>query len=182
MKKLLAVAVLTVLVGVPIAGIAYASTLKTWTTHEALTSTDLNSNFAHIHTTMVGGHGARLTNSDVSSSAAIAHTKMATPGLLPKAWVMTGSGCTGDGGSSQPCTISKQWPTGFFSGVTYTPTGEFRFTFTYARADAVYFAVPILVGGAAPDCSFDLGDSTVTYARVICTASTGSVGLLFFDD
>jgi hypothetical protein len=81
-----------------VAVVSYGGSIKVWVA-EALRYVDLNANFAHIHNTMVGGHGARLVDADVSASAAIAHSKLATPALVPKAWVQVAS-C-----ASNPCTI-----------------------------------------------------------------------------
>src|SRR3990172_5536886 len=86
--------------------VALAGSIKRWSSTETFTSTDINANFTHIHKTMVGGHGARLVNADVSSSAAIAHSKVATPALLSKAWANIAS-CDGSQASdSLTCTLS----------------------------------------------------------------------------
>lgn len=69
-----------------IPAVAAASTIKTWSGGETVRATDLNANFSHLHSNLGHGHGAVITNSDVSASAAIAHTKLATPTLVPKAW------------------------------------------------------------------------------------------------
>lgn len=84
-----------------ITGAAFGSAIKTWAFNESIKSTDLNSALSHIHGLMVGGHGARLVNADVSAGAAIAHTKLATPGLVPKAWASIAN-CGAD-----PCTINS---------------------------------------------------------------------------
>lgn len=89
-------------------GTAVASTIKVWSTGETLKASDLNSNFAHIHNAMVGGHGARLVNGDVSATAAIAHSKLATPALVPKAWGVVGLGgaCLGAAAAGTACTVN----------------------------------------------------------------------------
>lgn len=81
--------------------------IKVWSAGEYITSTDINANFAHIHNQMVGGHGGRLVNADVSNSAAISHSKLATPSLLPKAWAVidTCAGTTDGGLTPQLCTM-----------------------------------------------------------------------------
>lgn len=63
---------------------ASATGLKVWVSGETPTIGDLNANFSHIHNTMVGGHGARLTNSDVATNAAIASSKLADGTWIPK--------------------------------------------------------------------------------------------------
>jgi hypothetical protein len=84
-------------------GLALASAIKVWTTGETLRSADLNAVLAHIHNNMVGAHGARLTNADVNASAAIAHSKLQTPALIPKAWAIVHDACSVTVGD--PCSI-----------------------------------------------------------------------------
>ena len=98
-----------------IAGVATASSIKVWYAGETLTTTDLNANFAHIHATMVGGHGPKLIDADVASNAAISHAKLATPTLVLKQWgrvLVSGATCsiTGLGapsGSSASCAYGS---------------------------------------------------------------------------
>lgn len=72
MKKMLpALAVALVL-----SFIAWGNPIKTWIPGDIITAADLNSALGHIHTTMVGGHGARLVNADVASNAAISLSKI----------------------------------------------------------------------------------------------------------
>ena len=142
-------------------GLADAGTIKTWTTGEVLTSTDINANFQHIHNTMVGGHGARLRNADVASSAAIAHSKMATPGLLPKAWAVVSS-C-----SSSPCTVTES---SGISTVTRASAGNYTVTFSVVRADAniAVFASAFTNSGdlASPRCM--VGNVSAVGVNVLC--------------
>lgn len=123
-----------------ITGAVLAGTIKTWSSGETLNASDLNANFQHIHNTMVGGHGARLVNSDVSASAGIAHSKLATPALVPKAWALVASDCT-----ASPCTITVG---SGISSVTRSGTGLYTITFTNARVDANYLVI-VNGGGAA---------------------------------
>jgi hypothetical protein len=89
---------LIVALAVPL--LAAAGAIATFQDGYSLKAQDLNTNFQHIHSTMVGGHGARLVNSDVSANAGISHSKLATPQLVPKAWAESGVPCTAstDGG------------------------------------------------------------------------------------
>ncbi len=113
-----------------ITGVVNASAIKTWTT-ETLRYSDLNSNFEHIHNTMVGGHGARLVNSDVSASAAIAHSKLATPALVPKLFAFTSNSaaCAAD-----PCSVAV---TSGITSINWVSTGIYTVNFA-ARANANY--------------------------------------------
>lgn len=66
---------------------ASAGAIKSWSSGETLHSADLNANFNHIHNLMVGGHGARLVDADVSASASIAQSKVANlSGRASIAW------------------------------------------------------------------------------------------------
>lgn len=99
MKKLGMLAVLL------IALTASAAGLKVWVSGEQVTITDLNANFSHIHNVMVGGHGARLVNADVSASAGIASTKLADGPAIPKGlgYVDNGAGSA----CSATCTVTN---------------------------------------------------------------------------
>jgi hypothetical protein len=79
--------------------VAVASPIKVWIQGDALTSADLNANFQHIHNLMVGSHGPRLVDGDVSSSAGIKYSKMESQNPVARAWGTLhcpagGAGCT----------------------------------------------------------------------------------------
>lgn len=112
-----------------IGGVAAAGAIKTFTT-ETLTASDLNTVLQHIHNAMVGGHGARLVNADVSASAAISHSKLATPALVPKAFAAVLAAC-----GSSPCTVASS---SGVSAITRASAGSYTVTFTNARANANY--------------------------------------------
>lgn len=109
---------------------ALAGPIHTWSVGEVITSVDLNAALSHIHGTMVGGHGPRLVNSDVSGSAAIAHTKLAGPSLIPKVWANVD--CETTPGSCPILAGSG------VSSVTYSGTGDYSVNLTTARTNAVY--------------------------------------------
>lgn len=129
-----------ILAAVLLAAVASAGSIKVWTTGEYITAATINANFAHIHNLMVGGHGPRLVNADVSGSAAISHSKLATPALLPKAWVTVSTVC-----SSGTCTMADN--SGIASvayvGVTDggTDVGDYSATFVTPRANANYAVI-----------------------------------------
>lgn len=127
MMKRHAPTILAVLVA---AAFTMAGPIHTWTTGEVITSSDLNANFSHIHNTMVGGHGPRLMNSDVSSGAAISHSKLATPALIPKVWAQVD--CTT---VSNTCSLTSG---SGVSSVTWNSAGSTTITFSAARANVNY--------------------------------------------
>lgn len=151
-----------------LAGLAGAGSIKVWSAGEYITSTDINANFAHIHNQMVGGHGARLINADVSASAAISHAKLATPALVPKIWVTTDS-CAGatDGGSGGTCTLLDS---SGVTSVTAGTTGNYTVTFP-ARGSANYGVLVnshTSLGGCSP------GARTATTVAVFCWNSANA--------
>lgn len=124
MNKALKIAAFWAVLG----GVAWAS-LKVWSTGEIIRSTDLNANFSELNTTKVGGT-VKLTNSDVSTSAAIAHSKLATPALLPKAFAAVNSTC-----NSSPCTLTSSSKV---TTITRSGDGAYAVTLAYAPANASF--------------------------------------------
>lgn len=97
--------------------------IKTWSSGETLTSSDLNANFAHIHSTMVGGHGGRLVNADVNASAAISSSKLANGLGIAKSFVFIADAC-----GATPCTMINAFNV---TGVTRTSAGVYVATMPY---------------------------------------------------
>lgn len=67
-----------------VATVAVGASIVTWLPGDTLTVAQLNSNFSHIHSTMVGGHGPRLVDSDVNASANIDIAKLSSSEGLPR--------------------------------------------------------------------------------------------------
>jgi hypothetical protein len=114
---------------------ANATSIYSWSSGEVLTSAQLNSNFAHIHNSMVGGHGARLVDSDVSASAAISSSKLAARYLIPTAWAKVGAGVTAC--SAGTCTLDDS---GGSPSVAFVSTGVYTITLQ-AQSDTTYAVV-----------------------------------------
>lgn len=147
------------------AGMAGASTIHTWASGDTVNAADLNANFNHIHNTMVGGHGARLVNADVSSTAAVAHSKLATPALVPKAWAYVAS-CGAD-----PCTI------GASSGVTTinrAGAGHYQITLTANRLDALYGVLLTARGAGTFYCTALTLAATPQHIDLQCQDAAGT--------
>lgn len=159
---------LFILGAVLLAAVAGAGSIKVWSTGEYITSTDLNANFAHIHNQMVGGHGARLVNADVSNSAAISHSKLATPALVPKAWAVIDT-CVGstDGGAGSTCTVPDK---SVVTSVTVGATGTYTVNFP-ARANANY---GVLVNSHTALSSCGPTSRSTTSAGVYCWNSSNN--------
>lgn len=175
MKKRIVVAAVSL-----VALVALAGPIKTWSAGEVIAASDLNANFQHIHNLMVGGHGARLVNGDVSASAAISHSKLATPALIPKA--MGGIYTPCDGGT---CTWNVN--SGFTSTITRSTAGQYTVTFSSARANANYVPVANLVGDTVNSYTgmncWPNGTYTTTTFTINCARTVPDGGSLrFFDD
>lgn len=121
--------------------IAYAGSIKTWSNGEVIQSTDLNTTLAHIHTAAE----ASITNAKVSTGAAIAHSKLATPALIPKVWAVVALCTTGT------CTI--QADSGINTVVAGVTDGEYTIDFDTDRANANYATFITTNGAVSTFCS-----------------------------
>lgn len=99
------------------------------------TAACLNNSFAHIHNSMNS-----LKDANLSSSAAISHSKLATPALLPKAWAISDTGpCDGAAAvDTVTCTLGDSAKvTSIKSSGT---AGTYRVTLSYNPTDT-HFAI-----------------------------------------
>lgn len=141
---------------------AIGGSIKTWSSGEVLTASDLNATFQHIHNSMVGGHGARLVNADVNASAAISHSKLATPGLIPKGWVWTPTTCT-----AGTCALTVN-SGATISAVAWNSTGNYGVNLSPTRANANYALIVTPVG-------------TAVFCRTSATPTIGGVIVFCYD-
>jgi hypothetical protein len=128
-------------------GPAYA--IKVWNSSETILVADLNSNFSTVNTAAT----ALVTNAKVDANAAIAHTKLATPSLVPKAWAVVAN-CTAD-----PCT--KNEGTSKIGSVNWTSTGIMTVNLSGTWANA-YVGVLITPINAADRQCWATSTSTTT--------------------
>lgn len=177
MKKYLPHLLLVLLLAVPVT----ASAIKVWVTGETLRAADLNANFAHIHNTKVGD-GTLLVNADVSSSAAIAHSKLATPALVPKIFGLAAGATSVLGCTASPCTLYAN--TGLTS-TTRSGVGTYVFTFP-ARANVDY--VTFLTAYHTVSAVFCVAQArTTTTVTAVCADAAGAatdaaVSFMIMDD
>lgn len=160
-----------------LAGTVWGGAIKSWTTGETLRSADLNTNFEHLHNTMVGGHGARLVNADVSTTAAIAHSKFASPGLVPKTWVYISAVC-----NASPCTIGADVDV---TDVTRSGVGVYQVNFTSTKSNANYAMLVSYNNNIDYNCVGDVPGTA--NMRVSCfntagAAADGMFSVLIMDD
>lgn len=143
---------------------AFGGSIKTWSAGEYITATDLNAALAHLHTNLGHGHGPVIINSDINASAAIAHSKMATPALLPKAFgniTCSGAGCS----------------SGDTNGITSTArTSAGVYTVTIpARANTSFTVLVSSTLNTTADAACHAWVATTSTIAVRCiTASTGA--------
>lgn len=168
-----------------------SSAIHVWVDGDVLSTADINSNFSHIHGLMVGGHGARLINADVSASAGISHSKLATPGVLPKSIFVIGSSITPCAAGT--CTLTAS--AGIIPTVTWNSTGNYTVTLPVARTDIHWFvtATPKYCNASTGGCycNIQTGTSTtvatiqcfgVTVAGPAIAAANTVVGVAIFDN
>lgn len=137
--------------------IGFAGAIKSWSTGNTLSVSDINGNFQHIHNAMVGGHGARLVDADVSSSANIGFTKVQNGRGIARAWAEVASTCTCPG----TCTIAESMNV---SSISCAATGVYTATLSYTATDAVFAVIANTAGTSGNKCE---GVSTSTTTATI---------------
>lgn len=144
--------------------------MVTWNAGDYLTTSDLNNAMAHLHNTFSAG----ITNSMISSNAAISHTKMATPALLPKAWGVVGLAGVCDAGAAAGtnCTIDED------SQVTAVQSsgtaGLYRVNLDYTPANA-NFVVLANSGTADRFCEVVSPATSTPHFQIRCRDSAGAL-------
>jgi len=141
---------------------SWAGSIKTWSSAETLTASDLNANFAHVH----AQSEAEIVNADVSSSAAISHEKLATPALLPKAWALVKTTCSGD-----PCTITES---SGISAVNWSATGSYTATLSYGNSDADVGVLITALRGSATNVFCQVTDITGSVITFVCSSDASA--------
>lgn len=133
--------------------------IKSWQAGETVTGADLNAALAHIHSKMVGGHGARLVNADIVVGT-IGSDKLASYRYIPRAYATIATGCAG------ACTISEGngIASAAVAGSTMTVTIN---TAVYNPTDSVY---TVIVDGTnnTPGTHCKLGARAATTFTVLC--------------
>lgn len=151
------------------AALAFAGPVTTWASGDVITASAISANFTHIHATMVGGHGPRLMNSDVNASAAISHSKLATPALLPKVW--------GTINAYSDAGISVAASSGV-SSATYSGAGQYTVNLSTTRSNAVYGVVVSAQTGGSGHCGYDSRTTSSFTVQCILVPVDGGVAAL----
>lgn len=148
---------------VPFVRNAYATSLKVWSQGEVVKYSDLNGNFQTVNNATL--NVAQVVDANVSATAAIAHSKLKTPALVPKAWAFT----TGGDCASSPCTIGAS---SGVTSITRTGTGVYVVTWTTTRADNLYAVLVTAQSTAGKWCMMASG--TTSAATINCYTATAS--------
>lgn len=169
----------TICIGITLVGVglgiltsspAVAQTLHAWSTGEVLRAADLNANFTALKNGKVGS-GVTLTNADVSSVAAIAHSKLATAALVPKAWAVVTANCTGSAALGTACTLGDS--SQVTSITTNAFTGQFQLRLAYTPANA-NFAILVTTRTATSVCMANQTSTSNPHAIIQCFDYAGA--------
>lgn len=148
--------------------VAYANPIKTWLSGDIITAADLNSALGHIHTTMVGGHGPRLTNADVASGAAISVTKLQNgPTVTARAWAKLT--CT------TSCTTSTSFGTTWASGNPTTGV-----TLSFAPSCASGAPVAVVSSDRSGSVCYSSGPDAAGFIVFTCTTQPVNPNIIIF--
>lgn len=160
--KLNVAAVMTFLL---VSACALGGAIKVWNTGDVLTPSDLNANFSHIHNLMVGGHGPRLVDADVSNTAAISTTKLAAGALIPRAWGNVTTVC-----SAGTCTSAS---TSGVTSITFVATGRYLVTLSAIR-NATFMNIANTLDAATSNQCHGIAPLSTTTFEVNCFTAAGA--------
>ena len=168
-----------ILIAALFAGLSFAGAIKRFAPGQAMSASSVNANFKHLHDTMVGQHGARLVDADVSPDAGITYNKLASHELLTKAWYFCGTGTTTIAGTD--CTNTAGSGTNYpvyISLCEASPTaagadGNYRCYFNTNRPNATY---GVIVTATQNDVECEVLSKTVGYFDLFCFVSPGASG------
>lgn len=152
----------------------------TWTNGSQLTATQLNDTVAHLHNTFSAG----IIDAHISTSAAIAHTKLATPALVAKAVLTTSTACVGGGAAGTDCTTDVEQSRflstsgGAGSGNSALEatgvTGLYALTLAYTPTDDD-FIVLVTSGSSSVWCSVATKAITAPHFQISCEDDTSTL-------
>lgn len=137
-----------------------APSFTTWSANQKLTSTDLNNTMAHLHNTFSGN----IDDTMISTAAAIQHSKLQYPILVPKAAAYVAPNCT-----TASCTLAF---TSRIATIARSGAGNYIVTLTYTAPNNVFGIVTTpATGGTAITC-ISTAVSTSTYG-IACVDAAG---------
>lgn len=105
---------------------AFAPAMTTFSSGNVLTASALNANFQHLDNWANGN----IVNANISATAAISHSKLATPGLMPKAWAQVGTLC-----AAGTCTLDENTSV---TSIAWSAAGDYNVTLAYTPINAAF--------------------------------------------
>lgn len=156
--------------------VAFAHTgspaMVTWQDGDQLNATDLNNALAHLHNTFTNG----IIDANISSSAAISHSKLATPPLVSKAYLSTITVCAGGGAAGTDCASVESSGFDTVTGAAEAAgvTGVYRFNLNYTPA-TTNFAVLVTSFTSSLYCSANTTSVSKPHFKVNCYDAAGSL-------
>lgn len=148
--------------------------LTTFTSGNVLTAAQLNDNFSHLHNTLSAG----IVNANISTSAAIAHSKLATPALVPKAFAYLVTACNlAAAADTVTCTLDDS--SGVSSVKSSGTTGTARVTLSYTPTNAA-FAVLATANSTEGYCNTLTHQTAAPNFVVVCRDNAGVATALAF--
>lgn len=149
---------------------------------DTLTAAGLNQAINHVHNTF-----GNIVDGHLASNAAISHSKMAVPALLPKAAaVFSGGFMSGSGPYTySSCSVAGSCALNYASRITSvtrtTTAGNYDVTLSYTPVDPVFGVVVTAVSGSTPSCSATNFNTSAPHFRIICSTDV-AVQVVVMDD
>jgi len=136
---------------------------------DPLTAAQLNDSFSHVDNVFSGG----ITDSMVSGSASLQHSKLATPALLPKAWALVGVAalCNGAAAVGTPCSVDVS--SRISSVVAGGVTGQYNVNLAYTPTNANF---GILATGRIAGVNCNAGFQQTAAPQLVVYCFTGTTG------
>jgi len=142
-------------------GAAYAVSLKVWATGETIRSSDLNANFAALN-----AYTGTITDSRIDGNAQISHSKLKTPGLIPKAWVYVAIICT-----VSPCVKEESFG---FGNINRTSTGKYTLNLSYGPKNTNFATLVTAKGNAGTNLYCMVTGQDGTSVLIECQNAAGT--------
>lgn len=133
----------------------------TWSNGQVLTHTALNDTVSHLHNTFSGG----IVDAHLSTSAAVQHSKLQFPALVPKAWAVVTADCTGSAAAGTQCTTADLSRVSTIT--TNGATGVFRLNLAYTPGNTA-FVVLVTSHTSGSYCMADTRATAAPHALIKC--------------
>lgn len=153
-----------------IAGVAFATLPHTFSSGNTLTASKLMDDLNHLESGLRGGTHTAIVNADISGSAGIAHSKLATPTLVPKAWAYISDAIPSIGEGSGVSAVARP-------GV-----GNYNITLSANPANTVFAVIVTPMTSASLMCTAHTFAVAAPHFQISCqddTSAATSVDLMF---